>query len=375
MAHHAAHLPACANCHHLFSTDQPAEFCPRCGQQNHEVNVSFGHLVEETLEGLFHFDGKVFRTAGLLLFRPGMLTRRFLEGQRVPYVPPVRLYVFLSFVFFLLLPYFTKPENARERPVQKIAKQATQLPDEAVTRALLQQMASVPPARRDSLRRLLADSVQQRLSRGRSLNLDYSFDKAPRASAARQSVNTGPTFTIMGRKITEEELARLPEKPSQAQLDSVLRSKGATPGFWTRLGLKRTLRWHNVTSEEAIHQALRGLSLLIFLIMPLAALLLKATYFRQHRHYISHLIFTVHVHCFLFVYSAVVLLLSQLSFMAWAESLLMVVPAVYFVVALRNFYQQSWLKTALKSLLLGLSYALLLSFSVMLVAIGGLMLF
>jgi hypothetical protein len=265
--------------------------------------------------------------------------------------------------------------------VRKLTQQASQLTDEANARAALEleqeQLASATPARRDSLRQPPADSMR-RLRLGRGLSATYSLDETLKTTAARKAArkntNTGPNFTVMGVKVTEEELARLPEKPSQAQLDSVLRSKGTTPGFWTRLGLKRALRWHNVTSEEAIHQALRGLSLLIFLIMPLAALLLKGAYFRQHRHYISHLIFTVHVHCFLFVYFGVALLLSQLSFMGWAESLLMFIPAIYFVVALRNFYQQSWLKTALKSMLLGVSYGFILGLSVMLVAIGGLIL-
>ena len=103
MAHLATTPAACANCHYAFVPDEPAEFCPRCGQQNHDVNIGFGHVAEEFLEGIFHFDGKVFRTAGLLLFKPGELTRRFLAGHRVPYVPPIRLYVFISFVFFFVL--------------------------------------------------------------------------------------------------------------------------------------------------------------------------------------------------------------------------------------------------------------------------------
>ncbi|MCR5887866.1 DUF3667 domain-containing protein [Hymenobacter sp. J193] len=104
MAHSSTKLPACANCGHAFQPEQPNEFCPSCGQQNHDLNVSFGHVLEETLEGIFHFDSKVFRTAGLLLFRPGQLTRRFMQGHRVGYVPPIRLYVFISFVFFLFSP-------------------------------------------------------------------------------------------------------------------------------------------------------------------------------------------------------------------------------------------------------------------------------
>ncbi|MBC6699841.1 DUF3667 domain-containing protein [Hymenobacter sp. BT190] len=366
----------------MFLPEAPAAFCPRCGQQNHEVNISFDHLVEETLEGLFHFDGKVFRTAGLLLFRPGVLTRRFLEGRRVPYVPPVRLYVFLSFVFFLLLSSVTKPKHGSERPVQLFTREAASLTESANDTArqqeqqLLRAIAQAStPARRDSLRRILADSVRQRQQAGRRPLLAYSLTNPSQDFEARKSPDSNFNLSVMGIKLKDEELEKLPSDITQAQTDSVLRSNGATPSFWNRLGVKRAVRWHHVTSAEAMHQILRGLSLLIFLIMPLAALLLKGTYFRQHRHYISHLIFTVHVHCFLFVFFAVALLLSQLSFMAWADDFMLLVPGVYFVVALRNFYQQSWLKTAVKSVALGISYGITLGLALMLVALGGLILF
>ncbi|WBO84361.1 DUF3667 domain-containing protein [Hymenobacter yonginensis] len=379
MAHHATHLPACANCGYSFPADTPAEFCPRCGQQNHEVNISFGHLVEETLEGLFHFDGKVFRTAGLLLFRPGVLTRRFLEGRRMPYVPPVRLYVFLSFVFFLLLSSVTKPEHGRERPVQLFARQAATLTETANDPArqqelqLLRDIAQAQsPARSDSLQRLFTDLMQQRQKAGRP---PQALTQATTDSTTRRSASDGLNLSVMGVKLPEEEVAKLPDDITQAQVDSVLRSKGAVPGFWNRLGVKRAVRWHHVTSEEAMHQILRGLSLLIFLIMPLAALLLKGAYFRQRRHYISHLIFTVHIHCFLFVYFAVALLLSKLSFMAWAQDYVLLIPGIYFLLSLRNFYQQSWPKTVLKSLLLGLSYGFTLALALTLVALGGLIMF
>jgi hypothetical protein len=285
-------------------------------------------------------------------------------------------------VFFLLLSSSTKPQHGRERPVELFTRQAASLTESANDTArrqeqqLLRAMAqAATPARRDSLRRIFADSVRQRQRAGRQPVLAYSLGDARPDPAARRKPDTGFNLSVMGVKLMEEEVAKLPEDITQAQIDSVLRSKNATPGFWNRLGVKRAVRWHHVTSAEAIHQLLRGLSLLIFLIMPLAALLLKGVYFRQHRHYISHLIFTVHVHCFLLVYFGVAVLLSKLSFMAWAEDYILLIPAVYFVVALRNFYQQSWLKTALKSLLLGGSYGFVLSLALTLVALGGLILF
>ncbi|UOQ69216.1 hypothetical protein [Hymenobacter volaticus] len=60
MVHVVAKAPACANCAYVFVLTEPAEFCPRCGQQNHG-SLGVGHVAEEFLEGVFHFDGKIFR--------------------------------------------------------------------------------------------------------------------------------------------------------------------------------------------------------------------------------------------------------------------------------------------------------------------------
>ena len=98
MSHHPVKLPACPNCGTDLSQGQ--NYCPTCGQQNHDINISFGHVVEETLEGVFHFDSKVWRTFKELLFQPGKLTVDFLAGRRVSFVPPIRLYIFISLVFF-----------------------------------------------------------------------------------------------------------------------------------------------------------------------------------------------------------------------------------------------------------------------------------
>ncbi len=81
------------------------KFCAQCGQPSHELRLPFKHLFSEALEGFIHFDDKLFKTVAALLFRPGFLTSQFLAGKRMSYVPPIRLYVFLSFLFFLLLSF------------------------------------------------------------------------------------------------------------------------------------------------------------------------------------------------------------------------------------------------------------------------------
>lgn len=361
MAHHATQQADCANCHYAFTPGAPREFCPQCGQQNHAVEISFGHVVEEFLEGIFHFDGKVFRTAGLLLFRPGELTRRFLAGQRVPYVPPIRLYVFISFVFFLLLgTVFSHEEEGGPEP-KKTAKASglralgPGLSADAAALARYRQQRRTGPA-------ALADSITA-----------VALDSAAQETAL--ALKGTPAGKKQGSNSMLEVIRHLPAHPTEAQADSVLRSHGEAPSFFGRLAVRRAVRWRDSTREEAVHQVLRAGSILLFLLMPLAALLLKGAYFRQHRYYLSHLVFTIHVQCFLFIFIGLLIGLDKLHAPDWLTNLLNLVPIVYFVVALHTFYQQSWSKTVAKSLLLGVAYGCTLLLVVLAVGLAGAALF
>jgi hypothetical protein len=91
----------CPNCGYTF--EEVNNYCPNCGQENHDLNVPVKHLVEEFLEGTLHYDTKFWVTLKYLLFKPGLLTEKFNNGQRASYVPPFRLYVFISLVFFFML--------------------------------------------------------------------------------------------------------------------------------------------------------------------------------------------------------------------------------------------------------------------------------
>ncbi len=80
----------------------PGAFCGTCGQRLHSPVHSVWHFLGEATEDLTHADSRLWRTLAALLLRPGYLTREFLEGRRASYLPPVRLYLVLSVIFFLL---------------------------------------------------------------------------------------------------------------------------------------------------------------------------------------------------------------------------------------------------------------------------------
>jgi hypothetical protein len=76
-------------------------YCAACGQRIEPPLHSLWHFSTVALEDLTHADSRLWRTLGALLFRPGHLTREFLAGRRARYLPPVRLYLVISVVFFL----------------------------------------------------------------------------------------------------------------------------------------------------------------------------------------------------------------------------------------------------------------------------------
>ena len=98
----------CANC----GAPLDGEYCAACGQR-HEPHVhTVAHFAGEAFESISHADSRLWRTLWYLLARPGFLTREFFDGRRVRYLPPFRLYLVISVVFFLVVGL---PEGADDR--------------------------------------------------------------------------------------------------------------------------------------------------------------------------------------------------------------------------------------------------------------------
>jgi hypothetical protein len=87
----------CDNCGAAVS----GRYCAACGQRLEPPLHSLWHFTQTATEDLTHADSRLWRTLGALLFRPGYLTREFLAGRRARYLPPVRLYLVISVLFFL----------------------------------------------------------------------------------------------------------------------------------------------------------------------------------------------------------------------------------------------------------------------------------
>ncbi len=266
--------PACPNCGIQYvEGSKQAHFCPGCGQENHDVNVPLRHLVAEALEGILHFDSKSVRTLRSLALRPGFLTAELVRGRRARYVPPVRLYVFVSFLFFLILALLSGRHDRKE-----------------------------------------AD-----LARG---------------------------FFLSYRGIQSNELRNVPD----SELEALMRARRMEVTPFNRHVLRQMARISRGGPAELQHLAVRSVSQMMFVLMPVFGLLLFLFFRKNEPHCVASLVFSLHYHSFAFLLLAMLLLLGQVPRLGLAILVAPLVLAVYLPVALRTAYRQSWTGALLKAI-------------------------
>lgn len=92
------HEKNCLNC----GTRLTGAYCSACGQKAH-VHRSVRAFFQDFLVGLFNFEGKIWRTLPMLAWCPGIMTRRYIAGERARFISPVALYLFTVFAMFAVL--------------------------------------------------------------------------------------------------------------------------------------------------------------------------------------------------------------------------------------------------------------------------------
>lgn len=94
----------CLNCGTPVSTED--NFCSKCGQVNDTHRLSVNQYFSEYLSGFFNFDNRFIKTVIPLIFKPGFVSKEYIEGKRIKYVNPFQLYLHITILFFLVIGIF-----------------------------------------------------------------------------------------------------------------------------------------------------------------------------------------------------------------------------------------------------------------------------
>lgn len=286
----------CLNCGAALDTP----FCPQCGQRDIDASLSVRDFAHELVAEHFGLDSKVARTLVALVRRPGRLTTEFIEGRRVRYVPPLRLYLSLSVLYFLLSAFTGRFETHEGKGFIEMGSGTVRV--DTTGGAAVRTMDSVHAA--------IAANAKQRDARGRT-----------KGNFLKDTLHSG----AMARWIKRRANHRIEE-----------------------------LRTNGKTATAAIGTEFqREMPDAVFLLVPMLALMLGVVYFGQRRYYAEHLVFALHFQAF--VFAALIIALLPIPFLDVA---IWVAGTIYAYQALRTVYGGGRGTTVLKLGVLGFGYAI-----------------
>ncbi len=289
----------CQNC----GAELTGAYCSACGQKRDVRILSLPAFIGDVVADLHNVDSRIWRTLTTLVFKPGRLTRLYIEGQRAKYTPPFRLYVVTSVTFFLVfsLSRALSPDDTVDGPTEAAATPA-------------------PAGGRESAN----------------------------DAAGEAPLEGNQTFSI---NIDGDDL------------ECNFNPDGLSPAVRERFEAAcERVEDANAASFNRAFADNFPVTMLVFI--PIVAAIMKLLYLFARRKYVEHLLFFLHVHTFFFLVALLTVLLSALAALAPAVAMLAwIVGAVawgYFLVylytAMREVYRQDHRLTAVKYFILGGSY-------------------
>ncbi len=292
----------CGNC----AAPVLGKYCGQCGQSVDSHRRSVLHLLHDLLTDIISFDSRVLRTLRALFLQPGELPTAFREGRVQRYVPPIRLYLFVSLIFFLFL---------------------------SVTNIAIVQLEVGPPTVHRADPGEPVDPDEAGVSSG---NLDWKLHFFTRAMTARP---------------------QLPASVRQAiDRDKAFVAKSTNPDNTRRLiGMLETV----ASEPAAINKSLIDwIPRILFLLLPGFAAVLALFYWRQRKDFlfVDHLVFSLSIHSFMFATFLVAIALAQYLDRGRMFAAVLAVIWLYLILAMRRFYRQSWGSTVTKFVLVSTVY-------------------
>jgi len=344
----------CLNC----GAELKGKFCYVCGQENLQIKESFGHMMNHAISDYFHFDHQFFHTLKPLLFKPGKLTIDYMAGKRVQYLHPVKMYIFISLIFFLLLFKSNDENTATHEGKSKHKKEL------AGDQKLLDSLAKDPHISKTNKDLILLAQQEN--------------DKELKA-AENKSQNTKNIIDVKGHKAHQNQLDLFEND------EDVNRSKDTTyamylitqaklpdekrDNFFVRHVHKRQYELN--TSDKSIEETLvegikHAAPKMMFLLLPLFALLLKIAFWKNRKFYVEHLIYSFHFHCFVFLFWSIIMLFNLAIPNGWhiddyVSFAAFLVVIWYSYKSLRAVYNRSSGRTITKMVGLFFSYSFVLA--------------
>jgi len=296
----------CANCGAAVTG---GSYCSACGQRIRHHSLSMKEFLHEAAEVLTHADSRLWRTFVPLTLRPGFLTQQFLLGRRASYLPPVRLYLVLSVLFFLVVSLTAQVPTVRTLSPDTVVK----------ARAEVQKELSESTDPEDQ-------ALAHKLEGLGALN--GSLAAATGAGGTASCGELIAATPVSGRL--------------RQQLVAVCEKVKADNG------------------KELLRSLIHNLGRAMFVFLPLLAALMTLLYLPKNRNYVEHLLLLVHNHAFAFLAMSVFLVATYVmaseTLASWLSAALSIYFIYYVYKSMRRVYGEGRALTILKFATLSFGY-------------------
>lgn len=351
-----AHGRSCENCR---STLQ-GSYCHVCGQHAHNPLRSFKHAVEDVFESFWHLDGRIFRSLRDLLV-PGRVTRNYLAGQRVRYIPPLRLYVILSLITFFVAHFVTAGFKGEGIDIRRSDGAFDKFKTVAeVVKERDRQLASLDKAIAE-VRAESKDVGQQIASKGLEVGRERIAEQAESRIAELEGRSPQPAPTA---------------EPKSKVTVNVLGGKkiGKEGGFMQRLrgewekNAEANANLYAKDKRALIERFISYVPTVLFVLLPLFALVLRIVYPTRSMGYLEHLVVALYSHSFLLL-AVLAWMLVVLLERATGGSVMSGVMAVlfwtgmpiYMLLSQKRIYGDGWPLTLLRFSIIAFEYFFLVT--------------
>lgn len=361
----------CLNC--TQPLDVTDRYCPYCSQLNSTKPLSLKDFFFEFLSSLVSYDSRLRFTVKDLLFKPGTITRNYINGQRLKYSNPFRFFLSVSIIYFLLysMVNFFNPKSGNPFNINTETNEITinnqkghfnfETSDEDIDEAI--EALEANPAtkkwadmirKKDSIRRSEEQKIDRdiRVVQGDTVN---NHDFIARTKLLKKHGNVERFFEKF--ELFKDFYKETNIKSASKALDSL-----QLPETNTNIWLYNKNKSIEKIEKDPVTFAqflINKTPFFLFFFAPIFALFFSLIYIRRPQKYMEHLVLIFHLFSFIFL----VLLLTAIPNMLFDTGVFVgilfgIIGPFYFYKALRNFYKQSRLKTILKFVFLNFVFVI-----------------
>jgi hypothetical protein len=406
----------CENCHLPLN----GPFCANCGQEANSTLKYFWVVIMHLLDDIFSFDSRVSRTLWPLVTRPAFLTNEYFSGRRVHYVPPLRLYLFISIVFFITLKFVVSTEDNnvitvsdKKNLITQIKSHVKDLETEKITleKRIEDNIGNVEKINNTEKVDQLATDIARFTDYLNDLNSDHSEvsnnNKIIKLTQELVELEFEQVEEALSTKdkerfehlITKRLKVKSGEDDSKDKKEFNLSSNGdGTLSFnflsdesnkklnlWAQEFNKKAEKAFNSDTGPLIEQVIGKLPQLMFILLPLFAVLLKVMFMFSNRLYMEHLTVALHSHSFIFI----TILLSEIIevlqvyladtspksavFVGLVAGALLLWIPIYLFLMQKKVYKQSIFFTFVKFSIIGTIYSMMIMLTAAVAIVWGIM--